>query len=78
MNQIELVPNNTLITSSPEEGRALAIKLARLSIKLTQPDVIVREKLRDIYANDASMLISIGHTIAIEFGIIASANNYWR
>ena len=26
-----LVPNNTLITASPEEGRALAMMLARLS-----------------------------------------------
>ncbi len=78
MDQIELIPNNTLITKSPEEGRALAIKLARLSIKITQPDIEIREKLREVYANDPSMLISIGQTIAIEFGIIAKANNYWK
>jgi len=31
---IALVPNNSLITETPEEGRQLAVKLARLIIKL--------------------------------------------
>ena len=30
-----LIPNNTLITETPEEGRALAVKLSRLIIKAT-------------------------------------------
>ena len=30
-----LVPNNSLITATPEEGRELAIKMARLIIKTT-------------------------------------------
>ncbi|WP_295128237.1 hexameric tyrosine-coordinated heme protein [uncultured Chitinophaga sp.] len=75
---IELIPGNTLITAGPEEGRALAIKIARLIIKATQPDATVRERLRPDYANDAGMLISIGHVVAIEFATIAAANNYWR
>jgi len=75
---IQLIPGNSLITSSPEEGRQLAVKLARLSIKLTQPDAEVRDRLRPQYAEDASMLISIGATIAAEFATIAAANNYWR
>jgi len=37
MDTIALVPNNSLITETPEEGRQL-VKLARLIIKLTQPD----------------------------------------
>jgi hypothetical protein len=72
-----LIPENTLITNSPEEGRALAIKLARLVIKTTQPDANIRSKLREVYANDAAMLIQIGHVVAIEFATIAAANNYW-
>lgn len=76
--QTQLIPGNTLITKTPEEGRALAIKIARLSIKITQPDAEIREKLRPTYANDAAMLISIGQTVAAEFSIIAAANNYWR
>jgi len=35
MDTIALVPNNSLITETPEEGRQLAV--ARLIIKLTQP-----------------------------------------
>ncbi|MFP3890186.1 hexameric tyrosine-coordinated heme protein [uncultured Ralstonia sp.] len=75
---IALVPNNTLITASPEEGRQLAIKLARLVIKTTQPDEAVRDRLRDVYANDAGMLLQIGQIVAAEFATIAAANHYWR
>ena len=73
-----LVPNNTLITETPEEGRALAIKLSRLIIKATQPDEAARNRMRDVYANDPATLISIGQTVATEFSTIAAANNYWR
>lgn len=76
--QIELIPGNTLITSTPEEGRQLAIKLSRLIIKATQPDSGVREKRRDMYANDPAMLIATEQTVAIEFATIAAANNYWK
>ena len=73
-----LVPNNTLITATPEEGRQLAIKLARLVVKATQPDEDVRKRLRDVYANEASLLIRVSHVTAIEFATIAAANLYWR
>ncbi|OQP45122.1 hypothetical protein A4H97_32810 [Niastella yeongjuensis] len=75
---IQLVPGNTLITATPEEGRQLAIKMSRLIIKATQPDAGIREMLRPIYAQDAAMLIAAGQTVAIEFATIAAANNYWR
>jgi len=75
---IQLVPGNTLITPTPEEGRALAMKLARLIIKATQPDAAIREKIRPVYAEDAAMLIAIGQTVALEFATIAAANNYWK
>ncbi len=76
--QTQLIPGNSLLTNTPEEGRALAIKMARLVIKITQPDAAIREKLRPTYANDASMLIAIGQVVATEFDTIARANNYWR
>lgn len=76
--QITLIPGNSLITQTPEEGRQLAVKMARLTIKLTQPDAAAREKMRPVYAEDASMLISIGQTVALEFATIARANNFWR
>jgi len=78
MTQPTLVPNNTLITATPEDGRQLAIKLARLVIKATQPDDDVRKRLRDVYANEASLLIQVSHVTAIEFATIAAANQYWR
>ncbi|MEG0925067.1 hexameric tyrosine-coordinated heme protein [Chryseobacterium sp.] len=75
---IQLVPNNSLLTKTPEEGRQLAVKMARLIIKVTQPDAAIREKLRPVYAEDASMLIAIGQTVATEFATIVAANNYWK
>jgi glycerate-2-kinase len=75
---VQLVPGNSLLTKTPEEGRQLAVKMARLIIKVTQPDAAVREKLRPIYAEDPAMLIAIGQTVAQEFATIAAANNYWR
>lgn len=78
MEAIKLVPNNSLITATPEEGRYLAVKMARLIIKLTQPDEAKRIEQRETYANDPMMLIQIGHTVAVEFATIAKANNYWK
>ncbi|MGL5795834.1 MAG: hexameric tyrosine-coordinated heme protein [Waterburya sp.] len=78
MDTIALVPNNSLITETPEEGRQLAVKLARLIIKLTQPDEEKRKQLREVYGNDAMMLIVVGQTVATEFATIAAANNYWQ
>jgi hypothetical protein len=77
-DNVQLIPGNTLITATPEEGRQLAIKISRLIIKATQPDAQVREKLRDVYANDAGMLMMAAHTVAVEFATIAAANNFWR
>lgn len=77
-DKTQLIPGNSLITATPEEGRQLAVKMARLIIKITQPDAEAREKLRPVYANDAAMLIAIGQTVATEFATIAEANGYWR
>lgn len=76
--EVKLVPNNSLITKTPEEGRQLAVKMSRLIIKITQPDAAMREKLRPDYAEDAAMLIAVGQVVATEFATIAAANNYWR
>ena len=78
MNMPTLVPNNTLITATPEEGRQLAVKMARLVVKATQPDETVRNRLREVYANDASFLLQVTLVTATEFATIAAANSYWR
>ncbi len=76
--EITLVPNNSLITATPEEGRQLAVKMARLIVKMTQPDEEKRKHLREAYGNDAMMLIAVSQVVATEFATIATANNYWR
>ncbi|QAA81001.1 hypothetical protein EI546_04325 [Aequorivita sp. H23M31] len=76
--EVKMIPGNSLITSTPEEGRQLAVKMARLVIKVTQPDAEIREKLRPEYAEDPAMLIAVGQVVATEFATIAAANNYWR
>lgn len=75
---MELVPGNTLITSTPQEGRELAIAIARKTVGAIQPDVEVREGLRPAYATDADSLTMAAHVVAIEFATIAAANDYWR
>ncbi len=78
MDPITLVPNNSLLTATPEEGRQLAVHMSRLIVKATQPDAQRREQLREVYANDAAMLLAVTHTVALEFATIAAANDYWR
>ena len=73
-----LVPTNSLITETPQEGRELAMMMARLVIKATQPDDDTRSRLREVYANDAAMLIQASQVVATEFATIAAANHYWR
>ncbi len=68
----------SLITATPQEGRELAIKMARKSIAAIQTDPEVRKKLRNDYANDTAQLIASANVIAIEFQTIAKANNYWK
>jgi Hexameric tyrosine-coordinated heme protein (HTHP) len=47
-----LVPNNTLITPRAEEGRVLAITLARHSIPAMQKELEVLQSRRVQYAHD--------------------------
>ena len=69
---------STLITDTPQQGYELALKLSRTTIRLTQPDASVRDRLRPEYAQDASDLIAISHVVATHFATVAAANNYWR
>jgi len=68
----------TLVTATPEEGYALAVKLSRFAIKLTQPDADVRDRLRPDYAEDADALIAVSQVVATHFATISAANDYWR
>ncbi|MEZ5895081.1 MAG: hexameric tyrosine-coordinated heme protein [Parvularculaceae bacterium] len=68
----------TLATQTVEEGFDLAIKLSRLGVRKTQPDMSVLKKLRPKYANNADSLTAASQVVAINFQTIAAANNYWR
>lgn len=68
----------SLITDTPEEGFALAIKLSRVAVKKTQPSEEVRIKLREIYELSADALIASSQVVAINFQTVAAANRYWR
>ena len=48
----------TLITATPGEGYDLAVKLARIAVKMTQPDAAERERLRPEYARNAELRIT--------------------
>lgn len=68
----------TLITQTPEEGFALAIKMSRMGVKTTQPDTEILHQLRPEYAANADSLTAASQVVAINFQTIAAANNYWR
>ncbi len=68
----------TLITANPEDGFQLALKLARLGVKFTQPSAEVRDRLRADYAENADSLTLASQVVAINFQTVAAANNYWR
>ena len=68
----------SLHTATADEGFALAVKLSQKAVGTVQPDVEVRKKLRQVYANDPDSLIAVSHVVAIHFQTIAAANDYWR
>lgn len=69
---------HSLQTATPQEGYELAIKLSRMGVKSTQPDMEVLKKLRPEYANDAIGLTMASHVIAVNFQTVSAANNYWK
>ncbi len=68
----------SLKTSDPESGYELAVKLARVAVKMTQPDAEVRSRLRADYEGDFGALITASGVVATHFQTVAAANNYWR
>lgn len=77
-SELVMIPGGTLITRTPEEGRALAMLIARHTIHNIQPDLEVLQAGRKIYAVNPDSLTAASQVVAIEFQTIAAANNYWR
>jgi hypothetical protein len=76
--ELVLVPGGSLMTATPEEGRALAVRMARHTIHNIQPDLDVLRAGRSTYATNPDSLIAASQVVAIEFQTIAAANHYWR
>ena len=76
-SELVMIPGGTLITRTPEEGRALAMLIARHTIHNIQPDLDILQAGRKIYAVNPENLTAASQVVAIEFQTIAAANNYW-
>src|SRR5260370_36697636 len=74
--QESLVPNNTLITATPEEGRALAITLARHCVHAMQRELEVLKNGRAQYAHDPYVVIAASHVVAVGVTLAAAAEDY--
>lgn len=72
------IPGGTLITDTPEEGRKLAMLIARHTIHQIQPDLDELKAGRPQYSTNPDSLTAAAQVVAIEFQTIAAANNYWR
>jgi hypothetical protein len=77
-SELVKIPGGTLLTDSPEEGRALAFAIARHTVHNIQPDLDVLMAGRPVYSTSPDSLIAASQVVAIEFQTIAAANNYWR
>lgn len=77
-SELVLVPGGTLITETPEEGRELAMLMARHTIHNIQPELDILKEGRKSYASDPDSLTAASQVVAIEFQTVAAANNYWR
>ncbi len=69
---------STLRTETPEEGFQLAVKMSRMGVKTTQPDMDVLHRLRPVYAENADSLTAASQVIAINFQTVAAATDYWH
>ena len=67
----------TLQTATPSEGYELALKLARMTVKKTQADAAIRDRLRPDYAENADSLIAVSAVVATHFATISAANGHW-
>jgi hypothetical protein len=77
-SELVKIPGGTLLTDTPEEGRALAFAIARHTVHNIQPDLDVLIAGRPTYSTSPDSLIAASQVVAIEFQTIAAANGYWR
>ena len=73
-----LVPGASLVTDTPEDGCALAVKLVGHAIHSTrsEADALCTRRL-DVATRPGSS-IAASQILAIAFQIVAVVNNHWR
>jgi hypothetical protein len=69
---------HALKTKTPQEGYDLAVKVARVAIKMTQPGAEARGKLSPVYAESADALIASSQVVATHFATVTATDDYWR
>ena len=67
-----------LMESMAKEKGMLAITIVRKTIGTIQRDPEIKQDVRENYQDDPQLLMYAAELVAIEFKIIAVANNYWR
>jgi len=72
MTMLKLAPVVFVLLSTLFPGRVLAGDNYLPSL------ITVKKQVRAVYSQDGAILIEAAEVIAIEFGTIAAANNYWR
>lgn len=65
----------SLKTETSQAGWELAVRLSRMSVKVTQPSDEVRGKLRAAYDQDTAQSIASSQVIATNPQTVAAANN---
>ena len=68
---------DSLQVEGPQAGYELAVKLARMGVKLTQPSDEIRKELRPIYENNADSLIAASQVIAIHYQTMDNGTNWF-
>ena len=65
----------SLKTETPQAGWELAIRLPRLSVKVTQPSGEIRGTLRTAYDQEAAQLTAPSQGVATNLQTTTTANN---
>jgi Hexameric tyrosine-coordinated heme protein (HTHP) len=68
----------TLNTNTPQEGFELAVKLSRLAVMVARSYDDDSQRTGPMERDGTSQLVGAAHVIALNFQIIAAANDWWR
>ena len=73
-----LARRSSLVAPDPDSGYQLAVILARMTVKMTQPNADVRVCMRADNKGEFGALIAASGVVAAHFQTVAAANEFWR